>query len=109
MYAYAFPPIQLIHRVLCHMKQYQCTVILIAPSWPPQQWFPIHSKSCQTPMQSGSSVSESGGGVTTRTKDVELDGMDVVDRHLSTKGFSSKNKTVIVCVMAEGYKERLQL
>ena len=41
MYAYAFPPIQLIHRVLCHMKQYQCTVILIAPCWPCQQWFPI--------------------------------------------------------------------
>ena len=41
MYAYAFPPIQLIHRVLCHMKQYQCTVILIAPCWPRQQWFPI--------------------------------------------------------------------
>ena len=39
--AYAFPPIQLIHRVLCHMKQYQYTVILVAPCWPRQQWFPI--------------------------------------------------------------------
>ena len=67
------------------------------------------SKSCQTSMQSCSSVSESRGGVTTSTRDVELDGMDVVDRHLSTKGFSSKNKTVIVRVMAERYKERLQL
>ena len=36
MYAYAFPPIQLIHRVLCHMKQYQCTVILIAPCTGPR-------------------------------------------------------------------------
>ena len=41
MHAYAFPLIQLIHRVLCHMKQYHCTVILIAPCWPHQQWFPI--------------------------------------------------------------------
>ena len=41
MCEYAFPPIKLIHKVLCHMKQSQCTVILIAPCWPRQQWFPI--------------------------------------------------------------------
>ncbi|XP_060587794.1 uncharacterized protein LOC132743278 [Ruditapes philippinarum] len=40
MFAYAFPPIQLIPKVLSHMKQYKCTVILIAPFWPRQQWFP---------------------------------------------------------------------
>jgi hypothetical protein len=41
MYAYAFPPIKLIPRVLSHMQKYQCTLILIAPNWPRQHWFPI--------------------------------------------------------------------
>ncbi|KAL5004784.1 hypothetical protein ScPMuIL_018240 [Solemya velum] len=41
MYAYAFPPIQLVPRVLSHMKQFHCTLILIAPNWPRQHWFPL--------------------------------------------------------------------
>ena len=62
------------------------------------------SKACQTSMQSGSSVSESGGGVTSRTRDVELDGMDVVDRHLSTKGFSSKTRQLLSASWRKGTK-----
>ena len=41
MFAYAFPPIQMIPRVLQHMKRYHCKIILIAPHWPRQFWFPI--------------------------------------------------------------------
>jgi hypothetical protein len=40
MYAYAFPPIQLIPKVLNHMKLFKCRLILIAPNWPRQHWFP---------------------------------------------------------------------
>ena len=40
MFAYAFPPIQMIPSVLQHMKQFQCKIILIAPHWPRQYWFP---------------------------------------------------------------------
>ena len=62
------------------------------------------SKSCQTSMQPGSYVSESGGGVAPRTRDVELDGMDVVDRHLSTKGFSSKTRQLLSASWRKGTK-----
>ena len=36
MFAYAFPPMQMIPRVLQHMKQYYSKIILIAPNWPRQ-------------------------------------------------------------------------
>lgn len=42
MFAYAFPPTQLISRMLEHLQnQSHCTLILIAPCWPRQFWFPL--------------------------------------------------------------------
>lgn len=46
MFAYAFPPICLIPRVLEHMKQYQCKLILIAPQWPRRHWYPSLLQLC---------------------------------------------------------------
>ena len=40
MYAYAFPPICLIPRVLQQIQQSHCKVILITPFWPRRPWFP---------------------------------------------------------------------
>ena len=40
MFAYAFPPICLVPRVVQYMKQFQCTIILIAPVWPRRHWYP---------------------------------------------------------------------
>ena len=40
MFAYAFPPICLVPKVLQHMKQGQCQLILIAPQWPRRHWYP---------------------------------------------------------------------
>ena len=39
MFAYAFPPICLIPKVIQHMRQYHCRLILIAPLWPRRQWY----------------------------------------------------------------------
>ena len=39
MFAYAFPPNCLILKVLEHMKQGHCQVILIAPQWPRRHWY----------------------------------------------------------------------
>ena len=38
--AYAFPPISLVSRVLTKIEQEDCRVLLIAPFWPRQPWFP---------------------------------------------------------------------
>ena len=38
--AYAFPPFTLIHRVLRKWEQEQPRLILIAPDWPAQGWYP---------------------------------------------------------------------
>jgi hypothetical protein len=34
MYAYAYPPICLIPKILQYMRQFHCQIILIAPQWP---------------------------------------------------------------------------
>ena len=39
MEAYAFPPICLVSKVLEHMSQYQCQILLIAPQWPRRHWY----------------------------------------------------------------------
>ena len=109
MYAYTFPPIQLIHKstlshetvpVYCNTD----SALLASSAVVSNSSQSADSKACQTSMQSGSSVSESGGGVTSRTRDVELDGMDVVDRHLSTKGFSSKTRQLLSASWRKGTK-----
>lgn len=41
MYAYAFPPTGILMKVLRKLEnEKNCTLILIAPNWPKQQWFP---------------------------------------------------------------------
>ena len=46
MFAYAFPPICLILKVLQHMRLGQCQVILIAPQWPRRHWYPDLLEMC---------------------------------------------------------------
>jgi len=40
MFAYAYPPLTLIPKVLPRMQKFQCEIILIAPFWPKQHWYP---------------------------------------------------------------------
>ena len=40
MFAYAFPPICLVPKVLEHMKQGHCQIIRIAPQWPRRHLYP---------------------------------------------------------------------
>jgi hypothetical protein len=39
--AYAFPPPILLSRVLEKIRSESCSVILLAPNWPAQPWFPL--------------------------------------------------------------------
>ena len=41
IYAYAFPPQTLLHRVLQKVIREKCTIILIAPRTPYQSWYPV--------------------------------------------------------------------
>lgn len=41
LYAYAFPPFCLINRVLLKLKRSNMDLLLVAPHWPNQPWFPI--------------------------------------------------------------------
>ena len=40
LFAYAFPPISLLPKVITKIEQERCQVLLIAPFWPRQAWFP---------------------------------------------------------------------
>ncbi len=37
---YAFPPIKILPLVLCKIREERASVLLIAPNWPNQPWFP---------------------------------------------------------------------
>ena len=39
MFGYAYPSICLIPKVLQHISQFQCQIILIAPRWPRRHWY----------------------------------------------------------------------
>ena len=67
LWAYAYPPTPLIRTVINRIKQMPCKMILIAPNWPSQEWFPdlldllVDSPVCLPSMrkllkQAGSSV-----------------------------------------------------
>jgi hypothetical protein len=40
LWAYAFPPFNMVATVLQKMRDHPCEVILVAPRWPAQAWFP---------------------------------------------------------------------
>ena len=46
MFAYAFPPICLIPKILQHMRLGQCQVILIAPQLSRRHWYPYLLEMC---------------------------------------------------------------
>jgi hypothetical protein len=52
MFAYAFPPFRFLLQVLLKIKQSDCKIILIAPVWPKQAWFPKRLLlSCARPLK----------------------------------------------------------
>ena len=51
MFAYAFPPFRFLSAVLRNISVEQCLIILIAPAWPKQAWFPDFLRlSCAHPL-----------------------------------------------------------
>ena len=40
LYAYAYPPTGLIRKVINMILRYPCKIVLIAPFWPDQAWYP---------------------------------------------------------------------
>ena len=49
---YAFPPFHFLLQVLLKIKQSDCKIILIAPAWPKQAWFPeLLLLSCSRPLK----------------------------------------------------------
>ena len=52
MFAYTFPPFRFLLQVLLKIKQSDCKIILIAPAWPRQAWFPeLLLLSCARPLK----------------------------------------------------------
>ncbi|CAC5394217.1 unnamed protein product [Mytilus coruscus] len=51
MWAYAFPPICLIPKVLKHVSQFNCRLILIVPMWPRRHWYTDLQKSVASPIK----------------------------------------------------------
>ena len=39
MYAYVYPPIYFIPKILQYIRQYHWQIILMAPQWPRRHWY----------------------------------------------------------------------
>ena len=50
LFIYCFPPFCLIARVLCKIQLEKPRVILIAPRWPTQPWYPVLQRTLQVPV-----------------------------------------------------------
>jgi hypothetical protein len=40
LYAYAYPPTAIVGKVLAKVEKHSCILVLIAPAWPNQAWYP---------------------------------------------------------------------
>ncbi len=73
---YAFPPIKILPLVLCKIREERASVILIAPNWPNQPWFPdltelLVAPPLADPHQEGSAISGERLGVAPEPRVVE--------------------------------------
>ena len=40
LWAYAYPPHQILVKVISKIREHECKIIIVAPTWPSQSWFP---------------------------------------------------------------------
>ena len=91
---YAFPPMPILPKVLQKMKASTCRMILIAPAWPAQSWFPVPVSGSAPGVAdlSGASLPDrrSSDVVSPEPSDVQLPRLDVIRSALSQRGFSER-------------------
>ena len=106
---YAYPPIVLIPKVLQKIQEGGCKIILIAPFWTRQPWFPILTQllvdyPCETTRDQRSDKSTQKQVVSSKRKHVKADSMEIISRQLVKKGFSrSVSKRAASCRRASTY------
>jgi hypothetical protein len=92
MFAYAFPPFRFLLQVLLKIKQSDCKIILIAPAWPKQAWFPelllVLCQASKTSFQTRSSVSVQGKSATYKVRVSSSSRLATLGEGLRQKGFS---------------------
>ena len=91
--AYAYPPINLLHIVLDKVESDPCVLILITPLWPRRSWFPrlldlMIEIPIQLPIIPDLLSQWGGGGVSSRSRQTPIIGLESERRHLIEEGFS---------------------
>ena len=89
MNCYAFPPLSLLPRVLAKIRHDKAVVLLIAPMWPTQSWYPLllQLQPSESPSQPRAAPAETQTG---------LGRLHLIRKTLSNKGFS-KQAVDIIC------------
>ena len=110
MFAYAFPPIPLIPKVLNQTRLCRsCQVILIAPMWPRRHWYPqLLVTNCQTSTPTSNQVppnSVSEESSASKPRDAAVDCMASIDRQFETKGFSAETRKLLAASWRAGTKK----
>ena len=111
-YNYAFPPFSLIPQVLQKVEEDQAEVILVAPHWPTQSWFPKltrtlgavpsatsqSSQHCTPALQFRKGTSIEGKTAT--------DGMSLIRESLRNKGIPERAQELILQSWREGAQKQ---
>ena len=89
--AYVFPPFALIHRVLLKIRESRARVLLVAPQWPRQPWFPLllHllvDLPVQLPPPPRLGLTRRGEGVASEDPGPSPDCMEIVRNSLRAQG-----------------------
>ena len=103
MFAYVYPPICLIPKVLQHMEQFRCQIILIAPKWPRRHWYPdllkfliAHSTmSKETTSVARPVTTAQNNDQSSKSRSIQSACLATIDRSFQEKGFSNQSRKLI--------------
>ncbi|KAJ8046872.1 hypothetical protein HOLleu_05698 [Holothuria leucospilota] len=92
MFAYAFPPFAILPRVLQKIRTEQCLIILVAPFWPRQSWFPsildlLVEKPVRIPVSEHLLTQST---IHKQPRNFPVGCMEIVKQQFIEKGFSSE-------------------
>ncbi|CAC5387703.1 unnamed protein product [Mytilus coruscus] len=110
MWPYAFPPICLIPKVLKHMSQYKCRIILIAPLWSRRHWYTellqkSIAKPINIPLLKKSSTSTKNTNLSSKPRSVQVNSMAAINRNFRDKGFSRDTRKLLRASWRSGTKQ----
>ena len=104
MYAYAYPPICLIPKILQYMRQFHCQIILIAPQWPMRHWYAdLLQFLIAYPIRfTKAAKSTKNKQLSSKSTSIQFDCLASINRSFQAKGFSQQARSLLSASWRKG-------